>query len=340
MHRSHLPEHRVEPAMPAYRPRLAAAAPWLALGTLLAAGALSVLWQGPALSIGTWLIRVTRDGYHAGSLSGLAIAGTAFAALLIVKAATSLFLFAVFLAIEVAMTGRRPRDWRRVWRHAAFWLLLAAFTYFAAPVLNKVMPLSRTPLVAIRHSDLPAWLGQLSSALLLVALTLGYDFFGYWTHRLQHRIPLFWRFHSVHHSVEEMDSLGSFSHPFDGLVERLGPMVFAALIGFQYESVMLLHAYLAIHGSFNHTSARVNLGWLGGWIVDNRYHFLHHTPDEAQSGVNFGGVTTIWDRIFGTYRAPVQGPLPPTGLADFHPTSNFREFLLAKPKPRPIEQRA
>ena len=39
---------------------------------------------------------------------------------------------------------------------------------------------------------------------------------GYWGHRLSHTVPFLWRFHAVHHSIEEMDWLAAGRlHPLD-----------------------------------------------------------------------------------------------------------------------------
>jgi sterol desaturase/sphingolipid hydroxylase (fatty acid hydroxylase superfamily) len=44
------------------------------------------------------------------------------------------------------------------------------------------------------------------------------DFFGYLAHRASHASPPLWRFHSVHHSIEQMDWLASARfHPIDSV---------------------------------------------------------------------------------------------------------------------------
>lgn len=44
----------------------------------------------------------------------------------------------------------------------------------------------------------PSWLQAVEVVLLS-------DLFVYWGHRLQHKVPLLWRFHAVHHSAEHLD---------------------------------------------------------------------------------------------------------------------------------------
>ena len=49
-----------------------------------------------------------------------------------------------------------------------------------------------------------AWLVHPAFELLFAFLLL--DFTRYWVHRLDHRVPLLWSFHRVHHSSEALDS--------------------------------------------------------------------------------------------------------------------------------------
>ncbi|MBV9993713.1 MAG: sterol desaturase family protein [Caulobacteraceae bacterium] len=58
--------------------------------------------------------------------------------------------------------------------------------------------------------------GLLASAALLVAADLGF----FLAHLLQHKIPLFWAFHKVHHSAEALQPLTAFrSHPVSLMLE-------------------------------------------------------------------------------------------------------------------------
>ncbi len=69
------------------------------------------------------------------------------------------------------------------------------------------------PLIWLRPFDLEGQIPtSLSVALAVVIVMLG----SYWGHRLSHTVPFLWRFHAVHHSIEEMDWLASGRlHPLD-----------------------------------------------------------------------------------------------------------------------------
>src|SRR6266550_4042913 len=47
------------------------------------------------------------------------------------------------------------------------------------------------------------------------------DVVQYWAHRATHQVPFLWRFHKVHHSIEEMDWLAAGRlHPLDSVFTR------------------------------------------------------------------------------------------------------------------------
>src|SRR6187455_2343821 len=48
-------------------------------------------------------------------------------------------------------------------------------------------------------APLPVWLRWMGAIVL-------FDCWQYWWHRFNHRVPLLWRFHAVHHSDAEMDA--------------------------------------------------------------------------------------------------------------------------------------
>lgn len=316
--------------IPIRRSLLRSAAPWLAFAVLIGASVLLIHWQVEIYAFSKQLVQIAKQGWYAGSPLGLWNAFWAVLAFCGLKAVAVLFLFGVCLGVEITLTGEQPSDWRRVFIHCGFWLLLAGYSLAATPILNAIMPMPSTSLLVIDYHQLPLWLAGAQSAVVMVLFVLCYDFVSYFTHRLQHKVPLLWHFHAVHHSIESADGLSNFSHPVDGLLERLGMVTIALLIGFRFESVILLQAWLDLHTSLVHTRAPINFGPLGNWIADNRYHRIHHTPIEAQSGINFGSITTIWDRVFGTYRAPQSNELPPTGLADRRSPRTISQFVLAR----------
>ena len=72
---------------------------------------------------------------------------------------------------------------------------------------------------------LPLW------ARVLAGLVVG-EFGYYWGHRWSHEVPWLWRFHSIHHSAEEMDFLvHTRAHPFDMAFGRFCGLVPIYVLG-------------------------------------------------------------------------------------------------------------
>jgi sterol desaturase/sphingolipid hydroxylase (fatty acid hydroxylase superfamily) len=204
--------------------------------------------------------------------------------------------FIVALIVERLFPARalpKVKGW--LWKG----LLFFAFTGF----VNSAMP---ALLASLLHGHTPlhlTGLGTIGGA--LVAFVVG-DFFGYWIHRLMHRVPAIWRWsHQMHHSAERMDLAGmSYNHPFDiflsfgltGLaVTLLGVTpVAAALAGFGgYLCAVIQHA--------NIKTPR----WLGYFVMRPEAHGLHH--ERGVHAYNYANLP-LWDVVFGTYRNPETFP--------------------------------
>lgn len=142
----------------------------------------------------------------------------------------------------------------------------------------------------------PVWLQVLE--LMLLA-----DLVQYWVHRAFHRWPLLWRFHSVHHSIREMDWLaGSRLHLVDVVVTRALVVLPAFVLGFAEPALYAWLVVIALHGVLNHVNLRFRLRVLEQLLVTPRFHHWHHavTPPDRNFAVHFPWL----DRLFGTHYLP------------------------------------
>ncbi|MCO5142971.1 MAG: sterol desaturase family protein [Oligoflexia bacterium] len=171
----------------------------------------------------------------------------------------------------------------------------------------------------------PLWLQA------VVALLLN-EFIRYWIHFAQHKIPILWKFHSIHHSVKEIYSLNTFySHPFDYFLRNAIAFPFILMLGFDPNAVLLAATFVTVGGVFSHSRANFNFQYLNYVFSTNHLHRWHHSTIAAEADKNFGVATSIWDLVFGTFYLPKDRPAPEqTGLQDDHPytPTQFFEVVL------------
>lgn len=163
---------------------------------------------------------------------------------------------------------------------------------------------------------------MLKGALLMIAPLILHDIWTYWAHRLDHRIPLFWAFHSLHHSDREMNCTTWGRNHFLQTGWRSFFSVFTLGMIFKLEyleagqaALLGQLAYMLV-SMFCHSAIRVELPWLDRIIVTPQVHRIHHSVEREHYDRNFADLFPVLDILFGTYRAPVRGEFPATGLGD------------------------
>src|SRR5438132_1620382 len=133
------------------------------------------------------------------------------------------------------------------------------------------------------------------------------DFFIYWGHRLQHRVPFLWRFHCIHHSAEHLDWLAAHrEHPVD-TVYTMGLINLPAFIlGFPLETLAGLIAFRGIWAIYIHSNVRLPIGPLRMLVGAPELHHWHH--DRDRDAGNYANISPLMDILFGTYRCPNHEP--------------------------------
>jgi sterol desaturase/sphingolipid hydroxylase (fatty acid hydroxylase superfamily) len=139
----------------------------------------------------------------------------------------------------------------------------------------------------------------------VMASVIMLDLVAYGLHRLNHRVPLLWRFHRAHHSDLEMDATTSIRFHLGEVVltttmKALAVWAFGVPpAGFLISEILTLAA-----GLFSHANVRLpgglepRLRWA---IVTPRMHWIHHSRRPAEHHTNLGAVFSGWDRLFGSY---------------------------------------
>jgi sterol desaturase/sphingolipid hydroxylase (fatty acid hydroxylase superfamily) len=172
----------------------------------------------------------------------------------------------------------------------------------------------------------------------LLHLTIGYfwaivaaivmtDFLCYWRHRVLHRV--LWRIHAVHHSVTELHAANSYGHFLEFVANFVIVLIPMSLIDFGgVEVPVAALLVLSVLQLYIHSPVTIQFPRLRWFLVDSRYHRLHHSLEERHFEKNFGITFTIWDRLFGTAYFPAEDEWPSTGVTGIAPPESIVDFVL------------
>jgi sterol desaturase/sphingolipid hydroxylase (fatty acid hydroxylase superfamily) len=151
----------------------------------------------------------------------------------------------------------------------------------------------------------PIWI---TFPLTLAALDLSLYAF----HVACHKVPWLWAFHRVHHLDLEVDTTTAFrAHPFEYVSSQLLKLGVIYALGTPAVAVLAYEILLNIFAMFSHSNLRLSerLDELARrFIVTPDMHRIHHSTFQPETDSNYGVVTPLWDRAFGTYtEAPRDG---------------------------------
>jgi sterol desaturase/sphingolipid hydroxylase (fatty acid hydroxylase superfamily) len=162
-----------------------------------------------------------------------------------------------------------------------------------------------------------AWAGADRAAAIAAGL-LGLDAVSYLWHRLNHSVPLLWRFHQVHHADASFHVTTALRfHPGELLLAV--PVRLAAILalGVPPEGVLVFEvvfgaANVLEHGNFD-LPGRLD-GVARGLFITPALHRAHHISEWRELDTNFGTIFSIWDRLGRTFRPSEPARRIVTGL--------------------------
>jgi sterol desaturase/sphingolipid hydroxylase (fatty acid hydroxylase superfamily) len=147
---------------------------------------------------------------------------------------------------------------------------------------------------------MPLW-GSICCTLAVYSLTV------YLIHIIEHKTAWLWRLHRVHHLDTQLDvSTSQRHHPLELIVNVLILVVVTIVFGLSSSVVLVYESMNAIIDFFSHANVRLpeSVDRIVRWMfVTPNMHSLHHSSHQPETDSNYGGVFTLWDRLFGTYRA-------------------------------------
>lgn len=161
----------------------------------------------------------------------------------------------------------------------------------------------------------PAWIKGAVAFLLL-------DYTNYLWHILNHKVPLLWRFHLVHHVDLDLDVSTAVRFHFG---EIIGSVLFrgaaVVLTGASPLVVLIYEIVFEAATQFHHSNLRLPLGLeqaINKVFVTPRMHGIHHSVFRNETDSNFSVIFSWWDRLHKTLRLRVHQHQITIGVPSYH----------------------
>ena len=200
-----------------------------------------------------------------------------------------------------ARTRPRPGRW-----HVNFWITALAFacgTFVVKASALRLSFMTERADFGLLHLAPLGGAGRLVLGFLLMDLT-----FYYW-HRVNHTVPLLWRFHNVHHVDPDVDVSTSFRfHVVEVLYSTFFRAAQVLLIGVSPLTYAVYELVFTVETAFHHSNVRIPVPverLLNKVIVTPRMHGIHHSTVRVEDNSNYSVIFRWWDLLHGSLRLNV-----------------------------------
>jgi len=161
---------------------------------------------------------------------------------------------------------------------------------------------------------LPAWTAAIATFLLM-------DYAYWWWHWANHMVPLFWRFHNVHHTDLDLDVSTAARFHFGEMFFSVGFLSLTVMI-FGIAPVMLVMFLITLEVAilFHHSNWRLPIKVeriLNMIVVTPRMHGIHHSIVQRETNSNWGTIFCWWDKLHRTLRRDVPQDAITIGVAGY-----------------------
>jgi sterol desaturase/sphingolipid hydroxylase (fatty acid hydroxylase superfamily) len=182
-------------------------------------------------------------------------------------------------------------------------LTLSGISALVALVLEAILIVPVARWVSAHEIGLLHLLELPAPAALAVAVVL-LDYTLWWWHWVSHHVPLFWRFHLVHHIDRDLDASTALRFHFgEHMLSFLYRCVQVTLIGATLPMIWAWQAILFASILFHHSNMRIPAGFervLVKLVVTPRMHGIHHSDRRGEAFTNFSSLLSVWDRLHRT----------------------------------------
>ena len=135
--------------------------------------------------------------------------------------------------------------------------------------------------------SLPGWAAGIATFLLM-------DYAYWWWHWANHMVPLFWRFHNVHHTDLDLDVTTAARFHFGEMFFSIGFLSLAVMI-FGIAPVMLVMFFITLEAAT----------------------LFHHSIVQRETNSNWGTIFCWWDKLHRTLRRDVSQDAITIGVAAY-----------------------
>lgn len=141
------------------------------------------------------------------------------------------------------------------------------------------------------------------------------DFYGYWTHRLAHKINFLWNKHAIHHSSEEFNLACALRQTVSSFVNLFIILLIpAALLGVPAKVIAITLPIQLFLQFWYHTKHIKKMGFLENILVTPSHHRVHHAINPEYMDKNHSQIFIIWDKFFGTFQEELETVPPVFGI--------------------------
>ena len=171
----------------------------------------------------------------------------------------------------------------------------------------------------------------------IIVSALILDFFGGWlVHITEHKVPVLWRFHIIHHSDSNVDvTTGLRHHPGESLLRGIFFFIAILVSGAPMYAVMIFQTFLVLFTAFTHANIRLPQKLdkaLSYILVSPNMHKVHHHWKQPFTDRNYGAIFSVWDRLLGTYLHLSTGDIK-YGLDKYYPQDKDEDFVELMKRP-------
>jgi sterol desaturase/sphingolipid hydroxylase (fatty acid hydroxylase superfamily) len=224
--------------------------------------------------------------------------------------------FGALLETVVPMFADKP--WRRGRRAANLGFTAVGFaSNWILASIAATAALAWRPAGLMARSGWPLWAATIAGIVVL-------DFsIGYLSHRAMHMWGPMWRFHQIHHNDPFVDVTTTYrTHPVETAWRFLFSIVPVWLLGIPAQAVVIQRLLQATNGILEHANIRLAPALdrvLSLVFVTPNVHKMHHSRRIDETNSNYANLTTIYDRLLGTFTPAERAATVVYGLDDTDP---------------------